>query len=295
MDVFQHEYRDLEGNRVTRPSGEHRFSLTPAPLAVTSPRQATSPLPWDERLHSFADGGSPAVYWYFLSEGRADGTGYFAGYDSRSKLCIGYLGTAGFRQDPLPVEERFPFGGLTSGPATSLWCSQRNRSPTEHPDNNLAGQAPRGSLSTWDVYLLGRNHMLYHADLHNRTVDVALDDPRALSVAIVMGPLDMVRGTPHWLAVRTEEEVRILDERGGLLHRYAVPEELRGQDLHFALTTTGEAIMYANSPEDDLLPTGFTGSPRLGRSARRTSVCHLPATCGNTRCWVGSSSHLPWC
>jgi hypothetical protein len=98
--------------------------------------------------------------------------------------------------------------------------------------------------------LLGRDGKVYHADLHERTVDVVLDGPGVRSAAIVPGPTDPVRGTPNRLGVRTEDAVLLLDERGKLLKRYAIPEALRDRDLTFAETHTGGAVMYWNSPPD---------------------------------------------
>jgi hypothetical protein len=245
-------YRDLDGKAVPPPENDHAGWLAGAPLPAALPGRVAAGAPSSARLRSFADGRAPATFWYFVSDGRPDGTGYFVGYDSHSRACVGYLGTAGFRQEMPGPAELFPFGGKAAGPGARVFCTQRDHNPTEHPSERVGGRAPRGSVSTWDVYVLGRDGKLYHADLHARTVQVALDEPRLRSAALFVGVHDPVRGTPHRLAARTDDAVLVLDERGGLLRRYPIPEALRGRDLSFAETTAGEALLYASSPLDGL-------------------------------------------
>src|SRR5262249_36942106 len=154
--------------------------------------------------------------------------------DSRTRRRVGFLGTAGFRGGPLPTEKLIPFAGKVS--ADRVLCTQPSDPPTSHPRPGVAGQAPRGSLSTWDVYVLVRDGKVYHADLHTRTVDVIVDDPELRSAALVMGVADPVRGTPFYLAVRSAGTVSVVDERGGLLKRYPIPPALRERTFSFALT-----------------------------------------------------------
>jgi hypothetical protein len=247
----ERQYRDLGGNPVPPPETEAGW-LVGSRLPAALPARPAGEAPWDRRVRSFADGGVPPVYWYVVSDGRPDGAAYFVGYDSQSKACVGYLGTAGFRAGPVPPGELIPFGGATAGPAARVFCTQRDHNPTEHPEERTGGRAPRGSVSMWDVYVLGRDGKIYHADLHARTLQVALDEPGLRSAALVAGVADPVRGTPHRLAARTDDAVLVLDERGGMLQRYPIPEALRGGDVTFAETSGGEALMYWNSPFDNL-------------------------------------------
>src|SRR5262249_11964144 len=162
-------YRDLDGNPIRRSgTGLDHFmgvgaSLSPGPEPDTE-------LSWAERVCAFADGGTPAVFWYFVSDGQADGAGHFVGYDSGSKACVGYLGTGGFRDTPLEPGERIPFPGRASGVGPRVLC--RQVSDARHPHKDAAGQAPRGSPSGWDVYVHSSDAKLYHADLRRRTVRV---------------------------------------------------------------------------------------------------------------------------
>jgi hypothetical protein len=250
------QYHDLEGNPLTPPEADdHAGWLNPRPLAGSLSAKASDDFSWGLRVRSFADGRAPAGYWYFMSDGCPDGSGYFVGYDSESRACIGYLGAAGFRAEPLPAEELIPFSGETSGLQARVFCTQRDHSPTEHPLNRSGGRAPRGSVSAWDVYVLGRDQKVYHADLNHRTVQVAFEDPRLRSAGLIFGPPDPVRGTPNRLAVRMDDAVLVLDERGHLLERYTIPHELRERGFALAQTTTGEAVMDWSSSGDSLATT----------------------------------------
>jgi hypothetical protein len=133
-----------------------------------------------------------------------------------------------------------------------VFATQRDYNSTEHPVNRSGGRAPRGSVSTWDVYVLGRDQRVYHADLNSRTVHVAFEDPRLRSVGLVFGPPDPARGTPYRLAVRMDDVVLVLDERGQRLAHYPIPEDLRERGFAFAETSTGDAVMDWNSPYDAL-------------------------------------------
>src|SRR5262249_26251649 len=101
-----------------------------------------------------------------------------------------------------------------------------------------------------DVYVHSRDGRLYHADLQKRTLQVAFEGAPFLSAALVAGVPDANNGTLHRLAVRTADTVLVLDERGGGLRRYPIPESLRGEEIKFAETTTNGAVMYTNTPED---------------------------------------------
>jgi hypothetical protein len=267
------QLRDLNGNPVEEPDGVRPFlTLASLPAKASAP-SSEKELSWDERINSFADGRVPRGYWYFIADGRHDGSGYFVGYDSESRSCLGYLGLGGLREGPPPSEERIPFTGVASGPQGRLLCTQQGYG--SHPHLERTGRAGKGSVSSWDVYVHGRDGRLYHADLQNRTFQVAFDRSPALSAALATGVLDAVHGMPFRPAVRTADEVLVLDEQGTMLKRYPIPQSLRGQDINFAQTSTGGAVMYANSPQDLLASEVEYHICRLdstGRSWETTTV-----------------------
>lgn len=245
-------YRDLQGNPTPPPEAGIGKQLNCCSLTATPPRQAND-LAWDERVCSFADGRWPPTYWYFLSDGRPDGAGYFVGYNSKSNIRVGYLGTAGFRDDPLTEEEWFPFEGPVWGTDTRLLGqAERPGPPTNYPMNRNRSGTQRGSVSEWDTYVFGRDGKVYHVDLQERTVHVALENPQLRSVAFSAGVPDGARWISFWLTARTEDAVLVLDAQGRQLRRYPIPDALRNLSFSFAESNTGEAVLYWNSPEDGL-------------------------------------------
>jgi hypothetical protein len=233
-------YRDLEGTPVPRPANEGGGWLRGTELLARHDFDGARPVGC---MRSFADGRTPAGFWYYIGEGGRQGTGYFVAYDSQSKTLIGYLGTAGFRADPVPPGERFP-----AGAGVQIQCTQGSHG-TQHPNPDNVGRAPRGSLSSWDVYVAGHDGKLYHADLQERTSEVIWQGALVVT-AVVPGLRDPLHGTPHYLAVRTDDAIVLLDERGGGLNVYPIPAPLRERRLSFALTTASEAVMYWKSPAD---------------------------------------------
>jgi hypothetical protein len=85
-------------------------------------------------------------------------------------------------------------------------------------------------------------------------VGITFDQAPLHSGALVAGLPDAVRGTMVRLAVRRDREVQLLDESHQVLKSYPIPDGLRGQDFTFAETTTGEALMFWNSPTDEVAP-----------------------------------------
>ena len=263
--VVQHDYRygesqywDLQGNPVPPPDQENpAMMINPSLPASLTDRANVDDTDWKQRIRSFSDGGSPAACWQFVSDGQPNGSGYFVGYDSKSCGCVGYMGTAGFRTDVLPTEEFIPCGHATAQQLRreDVLTIQFDANPMALPYGYALpteGRAPRGYVSPCDVYVVGHDHRIYHADLQKRTVHVALEDPRLCSAALVLGVTDPVQGTPHRLVARIEDAVLVLDDRGQILKRYPIPESLRSMEIHFAETTAGEALMLWTSPFDEL-------------------------------------------
>lgn len=238
-------YRDLDGKPVERSADRLGHIFTPPLAPGPGP---DGPESWEQRVHSFADGGEPAVYWYFLTDGAG---GHFVGYDSRSKVRVGYLGQAGFREGPIPPGERFSFSGKANG--SRLHSVQMGHNPWCHPQPRDVWRGPHGSLSGWDVYVLDDGGALHHVDLQRRTSRRVDGLPRVLSAGLVHDTGHVsVHGKSGHLAVRTADDVLVLDEHCGVMRRYAVPEALRGREFRFAEIARAEALMYSSGPQDTL-------------------------------------------
>jgi hypothetical protein len=245
-------YRDLEGNPVTPFEDDPSAWLYGTQLPASLPlREESGDVSWEDRIRTFDDGRTPAVSWHFITDGQRDGTAYFVGYHNQNKMCVGYLGAAGFRTEKPSAEEQFPYGGPISGLRSRVFCPdhvRRGGRPRAVSPRDTG--TPEGALSPWIVYVFGRDQKLYEADLRKRTVRIVLDEPRLRSLALVRDSLNPARVSFHRLAARTDEAVIVLDERGQELRRYPIPEMLHGRTFTFAETSAGEALMHWNSPED---------------------------------------------
>ncbi len=251
-------FRDLQGNPVTLSVDDMQASLNGC-LLQANPPHGSDDLGWDDRVSQLADGRLPATTWYFLSDGRREGAGYFVGYDSDSKVRIGYLGTAGFCREPLPAEGWFPFGGTTNPfnnsrlvVGSGRYSAYSNGLGYGYAVSPSGGRAPQGFLNAWDAYIFGRDGKIYHADLQARTVQVILENPQLRSVATSAWSEDANRGVLWRLAARTDDAILVLDAQGKPLARYPIPEAIRSLDLTFAESKGGEAVLYWSSPEDSL-------------------------------------------
>jgi hypothetical protein len=239
------QYRDLEGHSLPASAAEKEGGGVFLAAQLSQPRPH-APGVWDGSFRLFGDGRAPPVSWYFISDGRPQPHGYFVGYDSRSYARVGYLGTAGLRDEPLPASELIPFSGNADYYETGLITLQ-NIVYGYNISANRAGAAelpvPAHSISPWDLYILGHDHTIYRVDLGNRTVKRVFSDPGLVSLSIVSEQVDAAHGPAYRLAARTREAVLVLDSRGELRRRYPIPEPLQGQAFSFLPTSKGEAVM----------------------------------------------------
>jgi hypothetical protein len=241
---------DLDGNPVSLDADEGRLVNQVVYLSAR-PARSEDIDDWTQRIRAFSDGPLPATFWYLISDGRPDGTAYFEGYDSQSKQRVGYIGTAGFRQERLPQEERFPFSGPVFGSGTRVIASpiavfSGNRLPA------FSGgmPAPAGFVSYWDVYILGRDEKLYYIDLRKRTVETPFFDTPLLSGGLVYLPIEVKSGMPFSPVVRIDDAVLILDPHGREQRRFPIPEPLRDRDIALVETASGGAVMYSSRTEN---------------------------------------------
>jgi hypothetical protein len=246
--------RDLDGN-VVAPERTNE-ALYGRQVQVYLPARAPQPSrvdDWNLRIRAFSDGPRPATYWYLIADGRPDGTAYFVGYDSESKSRVGFIGTAGFRQSPLPEDELIPFSGPAAAVQARLIGSQGAVYSTRFPLTFAEWRGPAGYVSQWDAYVLGRDQAIYHFDLRSRSAEVGMRGIAVESSAFVASPNNFASGTALSPAVRTDDAVIVLDVHGREQRRYPIPEALRGMDFSFLETTSPGAVMYWSQPNDGLI------------------------------------------
>lgn len=250
-DGGDRQYFDLEHRPVSPPAddmvitGVERLHL-PACMPIRARWRQHA---WDQRIRWFTDGQSPAMHWYFCSDGRPDGFGYFVGYDSKTNACVGFLGLAGLRAEPLSAEEMIPFGGDQRGREQRVFNAVQNYDDAAYPMHMFYPMPTTpGSVSPWDVYVFGRDGRLCHADLRKQTVDTVLDGSVFRSVGLGDDCREKLLLVP---IVRTDDAVMVLEANGRVTKRFPIPDALHGRDLEF-VATAGDGVMCWHSPRHSL-------------------------------------------
>lgn len=229
-----YECKDLDGRPQPRPEDYTHGD----PLAANTRVPAwMGAAPWDMRINSFSDGSGHGVYWYFIWDGHHPGTGYFVGYDSKSYALVGYLGTKGFRNEPLPKEELIPFDGTY---LFSLQGVDRYWHPRTGP-YRLSAQM--GSLAPYDVYVLSADSKILRVDLPRRQTSLAFETPGLRSLAIVRESNRFTGKTPSSFAARTDSVVLLLDENCRVLARFPIPDALKDKTVIIGHASLGEILM----------------------------------------------------
>jgi hypothetical protein len=247
------------------------------------PRPRFGRIDWGDRIRSFNDGGQPAGYWYFVHTGRQQGQGYFVGFDSKSKLRVGYIGRVGFRSDLPPVEDQFPVDGrrlagsssrsdhLVSCGSSGIYLVPRYLS---------AGDASGQLLPEWMVYLISGNQ-LWEIDLHERSIRVLAESEDFVSVATCRPARpqgtkrsdDKLLRRPQHLAIRTLDRVILLDPRTGDQQSYAIPQIVRSKKFDFYELSDQTALLSIRGrPEAGGTPIGLHWIDQQGEIVREEHV-----------------------
>jgi len=206
---------------------------------------------WSSRIVLFADPGPPSLAWYFLHDGQADGAGYFAGFDVKTKRPIGYLGARGFRPDEPPADDWFPMDGrLMQAEAafdtvgrTGAWGSMVQHYRRFVRDERFPASA---------VFMLSGNRLL-EVDFAKRSVRTILEGESLLGVNLfqqpapfeINGEKTVIPRLKQYLAARSGDRVLVVDPQAGLQRAYILPEKIRRQRLHFCEldNRTGVALL----------------------------------------------------
>ncbi len=210
--------------------------------------------PWNNdewksrRIAGYNDGGRPPTYWYFVRDLAPSGVGYFAGFDSVTKECIGYIGRNGVQAAMPSSAECFAVSNHVSAQSclASSYYSQRDTEPWYYPYSHGVGAIP-GCL----VYVLADNGVV-EANLLRRTVRTFFPETEVLSAGILeLGmPSPMTTDSPaylsqlkQYLAARTADRVLILDSRGGREASFRIPAEYRKTAFQFYLLNPKSAVL----------------------------------------------------
>jgi hypothetical protein len=215
-------------------------------------------LDWHDRLLGYTDRREPPILWYFVHTGQRYGRGYFVGYDSDTKSCVGYICQNGFRPDPPPDDDCFPVDARRLGFRDSHGAVSHHRYLGGHEPYWYSG-SPRptpGVIPSSTVHLITGDRLVA-VDLHERTVKEVLDAPGLVSVSIgqralaKLPPLDKPEGfsrASQSLLVRMKDRVVALDALTNERREHRIPSPLLARSWGFLELADGTALAVVTDP-----------------------------------------------
>jgi hypothetical protein len=239
--LYREFYRTLDGKLLPE---ERRSMLSPALLSTGVYHRSwyQFPLAWAWRIHFANDAHDrqDATLWYLIQDDDQDDRLYLVGYDSNSRLLVGYIGRSGFRPQPPEQEDRFLVGrGVFAGDAKKVAGA-------------TLGQYSLGSyysedadVPPWALYMLDDNRLV-EVDLRARTVRKVIDAAGAISIDLITKAEPPAAGdesqtetskarppnanrddTVDRLAIRYADRIALVAPLTGETLDYTLPKELR--------------------------------------------------------------------
>lgn len=246
-DYGSRTYRKLVDDSEVPPSKVDERWLAGGILLTPRPGESVFPLFPSPPIGRFSDGQTPPKLWYFLDDGARHGRGYFVGYDSQSKLRVGFIGRNGFRPDQPPAEDWFPMDGaiLASGMAfarrnvmSSYYYAYIYEDSREFP--------------AWKVDMISGTQLL-EVDLRSGVVTALMESPDLIAVGIVETASESKAAEEESppvhrhqsLIVRTTDRVLVFNAPGKQQAAYSLPEGLGERDITFYEIGAGRALVSA--------------------------------------------------
>jgi hypothetical protein len=219
-DLNGRVHDDVKGTDMVRPVSlpdEYKFSTV------------FSQAGWLQRMNVYMDEREPDALWYFVHDGKEQGSGYFVGYERVSNRLIGFIGLAGFRARPVPPDERIPVrGGLMLG--SSYWSSEPSSIYTSSYRYWVINRPRpgRGELPPRLVHVPCGNRLRV-VDLDARTVTTVFEAPLPIGSVGVPALASYAGGDPakeRPVLVRAGPKVYRLDHKYNVTSVFTIPAEV---------------------------------------------------------------------
>ena len=255
-------YRTLEGEQVEL--GDDETSLNAQQLS-SRPRETVliaDPINWGERLTSSTDYGNPRIFWFTVRDDSREGFVYFVGYDSTTKLPIGFLDRTGFHETPPLPENMFHLQGFVYTYGTWIAGNGRWESPSFYPQF-LYGLNKEASPAPWFTFILDEGR-IWQIDLRKRTIESFAESDDAISMNFVREPVhtrpveqpengkviepaeaktETQRKTVTRLAVRHADRIEVWNATSKKKVVYPLPERLRNLDSLACISLGNEQLL----------------------------------------------------
>lgn len=255
-DYSRKTSRDLDGRELpeTSTGGDiQQLFLTGEPRAWPA---AAAGLPWTSRIRIFLNERDPTAVWYFIQDAEPQGTGAFVGYERVSNRVVGHIGLAGFREGPIPDDERIP-ASFEAAVNMQHWSSlpiSVYSSAYGWSTQTVPGDVPPRLAH------IPSGNILRVVDLDDGAVRTAFEAPEPIVSAAVPYLFSyMNRGGPNErdvqraILVRTPGKVFRLDHAYKVIGTFVIPPEVPpGVALSWYEAGDGSAVVTSEPPMRDV-------------------------------------------
>jgi len=217
-------YRDLNGRVHDALNGNETLSTVYLSDEHETSGFFSSRPGWEHRLKVFMDEREPTVNWFFVHDGKPQGSGYFVGYERVSNRLVGFIGLTGFRSHSVPAGERIPMRGElivdhSSWSSAPLWMNS---------GRNWAIRPDRWDLPPRLVHVPSGNHLRL-VDLAARTVAtvfLAREPIESVGVPVLSSRSGgrVMREQP--VLVRTRQKIYALSRDYKINRTFTIPTEI---------------------------------------------------------------------
>lgn len=237
-------YRTLDGKRVEVASGRN-VEGADVLTRPASRKDWFARLPWSERITPINRYSYSTDAWYLVHDGELDGHAYLVGYDKPTRRTIGYIGRQGFQAEMPAPADQFPIAG---------------------PRYRFSRFGSSNGIGSSDVCLLTDEGIVL-VDLGARTAKLLWKHANPLAFTFLGGGVSSPGG-PKWrIAVRTPDQVRVLDIKGNEEETFTLPAELRKTfQLQWVPLSKGKSLACA-SDGDELFWLDTSGATRRQKVA----------------------------
>lgn len=217
---------------------------------------APEPLPWSLSLLRFTDGdfsSEDARKWYFRWPRHAGGSGFFEGFDNKTKRRIGYLSMSGFSETEPPAADHFPAWDTNKSKTAALITAYNNAHFPPYPIGITLSE-PGESLERGLWFITPQRDRLFVINLTRRTVKTHPLTGKLLGTSIQQevsgGSREIV------LALQWEDRLEVVSPTLKTLREIPFPVELRGKISSLSELKTGEfeATHWTASSKPGVIP-----------------------------------------
>jgi len=178
---------------------------------------------WEKRIKVFTDEKDLDAVWYFVHDGRADGSGYFVGYNRISNEPIGYIGLSGFRRQPIASEEQIPVRAEQALSYNTSWSSAQLSINWGRGYQGHHGDKPPRLVH------VPSGNSLRVVDLASRKIETVFESPEPImSVGVPSSVANSIRNDAKErpILVRAGTKIYKLDQDYKVVGTFNVPAEI---------------------------------------------------------------------